>query len=83
MKQNKITFDFQNGNFELNGIDIGDICNGAEIKITPGSFPEVTLHLKSSTKIITNNGNIHVCTSLATAAVTEDNKPETDEASST
>lgn len=83
MGQNKITFDFQNGIFELNGMDIGDICTGAEIKITPGRFPEVTLHFKSSTKIITDNSKIYCCTRLAAAATTDDNKPATVEASST
>lgn len=77
MERNKIIFDFQNQVYELNGIDISDICTGAEIKITPGRYPKVTLHLKSSAEIVLDNCTVHCCTSLETATATDDNKPDT------
>ena len=57
--KNKIIFDFNNHNFKLNGIEIGDVCTSAEIKITPGEYPEVTLRLNHSLEFIADDCNVH------------------------
>lgn len=81
MEENKIVLDFNNRIFKLNGVDIGSICTGAEIKITPGHFPEVTLHLKHSLAFTAGNCIIHDTNAETTDANDEIN-PATDETSS-
>lgn len=51
MSKGLIHIDPINKVYEINGKDFGEYCTGAEIKITPDSFPKVTLHLEADTDV--------------------------------
>lgn len=45
MAKGLIRIDPANKVYEIDGKDFGQYCTGAEIKITEGNLPEITLHL--------------------------------------
>lgn len=78
---NKVHIDTEKRIFTVNGVDIGGVCTGIEIKITPDSFPEVIAHLAPlNCEINVDNCEIQ-CFNDAAIDTTADSNPAIDETS--